>query len=310
MKTLLKNSVSLVSSIATCCTLFSLLSETTLAQSIPPMEVRAALENIVVDTEFGLLTYYEGSASDVLNYSSEITDTGWIGTLSGIYAGKPLNIDYVGNTGNLSSMSWTGSGTWGLENWSSSGDASYEELALMTIAPSALPLEGVLDLENMQVGLSVSGTIGVGSITVSLLKDLDDMELIASIAASALDVPVLGSALEKELSFTLSQKDFTYKSQEEFRVLFGILSKNYIVNSGSLFYTDNDNGGGGGGNQIPGFNPNSGGVTMNEMDVQALPVPVPEPTSTLSLLAFGTLGAASTLKRKLKPSKKDETKVS
>jgi hypothetical protein len=39
---------------------------------------------------------------------------------------------------------------------------------------------------------------------------------------------------------------------------------------------------------------------------------VPEPTSTLSLLAFGTLGAASTLKRKLKPSKsttKETTKV-
>ncbi|BAZ32199.1 hypothetical protein NIES4074_47010 [Cylindrospermum sp. NIES-4074] len=31
--------------------------------------------------------------------------------------------------------------------------------------------------------------------------------------------------------------------------------------------------------------------------------PVPEPTSTLSLLALGTLGAASTLKRKLKPFK-------
>ncbi len=40
---------------------------------------------------------------------------------------------------------------------------------------------------------------------------------------------------------------------------------------------------------------------------------VPEPTSTLSLLALGTLGAASTLKRKLKPSKtseKETTKVS
>ncbi|MCZ8227352.1 MAG: PEP-CTERM sorting domain-containing protein [Microcystis sp. LE19-84.1B] len=39
---------------------------------------------------------------------------------------------------------------------------------------------------------------------------------------------------------------------------------------------------------------------------------VPEPTSTLSLLALGTLGAASTLKRKLKSSKstgKETTKV-
>ena len=33
---------------------------------------------------------------------------------------------------------------------------------------------------------------------------------------------------------------------------------------------------------------------------------VPEPTSTLSLLAFGTLGAASTLKRKLKSSRSSE----
>jgi hypothetical protein len=41
-------------------------------------------------------------------------------------------------------------------------------------------------------------------------------------------------------------------------------------------------------------------------------VNVPEPTSTISLLALGTLGAASTLKRKLKPStssKKDDTKT-
>lgn len=41
-------------------------------------------------------------------------------------------------------------------------------------------------------------------------------------------------------------------------------------------------------------------------------ISTPEPTSTLSLLALGTLGAASTLKRKLKPksSEKDTTKVS
>ncbi|TRV27138.1 MAG: PEP-CTERM sorting domain-containing protein [Microcystis flos-aquae Mf_WU_F_19750830_S460] len=39
---------------------------------------------------------------------------------------------------------------------------------------------------------------------------------------------------------------------------------------------------------------------------------VPEPTSTLSLLSLGILGAASTLKRKLKPSQsieKETTKV-
>jgi hypothetical protein len=41
-------------------------------------------------------------------------------------------------------------------------------------------------------------------------------------------------------------------------------------------------------------------------------VNTPEPTSTLSLLALGTLGAASTLKRQIKsskPSEKETTKV-
>lgn len=38
-------------------------------------------------------------------------------------------------------------------------------------------------------------------------------------------------------------------------------------------------------------------------------VPVPEPASTISLLALGTLGAASTLKRKLKSSKSTEKEL-
>ncbi|MDB9391341.1 pepsin/retropepsin-like aspartic protease family protein [Microcystis aeruginosa] len=49
------------------------------------------------------------------------------------------------------------------------------------------------------------------------------------------------------------------------------------------------------------------------LDLNFFTVKVPEPTSTLGLLALGTLGAASTLKRQLKPSKsteKETTKVS
>ncbi|ACK66395.1 hypothetical protein PCC8801_2384 [Rippkaea orientalis PCC 8801] len=46
-------------------------------------------------------------------------------------------------------------------------------------------------------------------------------------------------------------------------------------------------------------------VTSQTLDLQ----PVPEGSSTLGFLALGTLSAASTLKRKLKPSQKDKTTV-
>jgi hypothetical protein len=46
-----------------------------------------------------------------------------------------------------------------------------------------------------------------------------------------------------------------------------------------------------------------GSASLNQFTQRFSQQRVPEPTSTLSLLALGTLGAASTLKRKLKPSK-------
>ncbi|MFM6321412.1 MAG: PEP-CTERM sorting domain-containing protein [Microcystis sp.] len=58
--------------------------------------------------------------------------------------------------------------------------------------------------------------------------------------------------------------------------------------------------------EAPAFNP------FPTLPRPVLVVKVPEPTSTLSILALGTLGAASTLKRKLKPSQsteKETTKV-
>jgi hypothetical protein len=56
----------------------------------------------------------------------------------------------------------------------------------------------------------------------------------------------------------------------------------------------------------------TGAVNENIDALEAVAVPVPEPSTFLSLLTLGTLGAASTLKRKLKSSKtseKETTKV-
>ena len=49
--------------------------------------------------------------------------------------------------------------------------------------------------------------------------------------------------------------------------------------------------------------------TMTEITFGLISPSVPEPSSILSLLALGTLGAASTLKRKLKPSKSTEKEL-
>jgi len=276
------------------CVLYCTIPKDVDAGIIPENEVRFALENIVVDTEFAFLASYAGLLSGPLDYFSQMTDTGWTGTFSGIYAGKPLNVVYVGDTTDLSSMSWAGTGNWGSETWSSSGTARYTDP----------PVEGILDLENMQVGLSVSGSIGAGSITAKLVKDLDDRELIGSITASALDVPVLGSALSKELSLTLSQDDWTYKSHEKFEVLFGLASRTYEINRGRLFHRDpkvvekppipppppwdypsdpvNPPG--------PGFKAgfaDPGGTTYNQMQLRS----IPEPSSLIvwSLLAVLTI---------------------
>lgn len=54
------------------------------------------------------------------------------------------------------------------------------------------------------------------------------------------------------------------------------------------------------------------GYSTDPSQIRTGPVPVPEPTSTLSLLSLGILGAGATLKRKLKPYdsiEKETTKV-
>uniref|UniRef100_A0A832A3R2 PEP-CTERM sorting domain-containing protein n=1 Tax=Desulfacinum infernum TaxID=35837 RepID=A0A832A3R2_9BACT len=265
------------------CTLCLGIKQQSFSGPIPENEIRLALENIIVDTEFALLVSFAGSLSGPMDYLSEVTETGWSGTLSGNYAGKELEIIYSGNTADLSSMSWTALGHWGTEAWTSSGLAQY-------IDP---PIEGVLDIENMQVGLSVSGSIGFGSITAKLVKDLDDKELIGSISVSALDVPVLGSALSKELSLTISQKTFTYKSEEKYEVLFGLAHTTHVVNKGRVFYRNPDHPN----EPIPklkdplgkGFNPGfnaPGKVTYNQMQIQAVPEPA---TIYLTVIGAGPL---------------------
>jgi PEP-CTERM motif-containing protein len=215
--------------------LFFLSAPSAQATGIPLHEAFLAIDSTIVDTEYALVNYALGNEIDqVLNYNSIITDGGWIGTLSGTHLGNALNVEYAA-TATLGSpgppvtynFAWTSTGTYGTEVWTSSGDGVY-------VDP---PLSATVDLQNMQLGLSVSGSVGVGSVTLGMVKDLDDALLTVGVTASALDVPILGSVLEKELSFTLNQVTGGYTSQEEFRALFGLLSKTITWNRGRIFHT-------------------------------------------------------------------------
>lgn len=62
----------------------------------------------------------------------------------------------------------------------------------------------------------------------------------------------------------------------------------------------------GGINQADGLHPNKNGYKKIASEWSEQIVSSPEPGSILGLLVFGTVGAASTLKRKLKPSKEKE----
>jgi hypothetical protein len=73
------------------------------------------------------------------------------------------------------------------------------------------------------------------------------------------------------------------------------------VGASKLSMGFNDGGGG--------FFDNGGGLTVGITEAPASHTSVPEPTSAINLLAFGTLGAASILKRKLKTSKSAEKEL-
>ncbi len=82
--------------------------------------------------------------------------------------------------------------------------------------------------------------------------------------------------------------------------------------NGMIDFTGNNGVGGGTVNTLDKTNPVDVTTISKITDYEAEKAPVPEPSSILGLLALGTLGAASTLKRQLKPSKsteKETTKI-
>ncbi|MFN5970186.1 MAG: DUF4082 domain-containing protein [Microcystis sp.] len=148
-----------------------------------------------------------------------------------------------------------------------------------------------------QVGLwSSTGTL-LGSATIQTNSPLTGSFRYAPIAPVAL-TSGLTYFLGSELSNPFSDQYTTFASS--------------IVTAPEITFLGTARNDSGGGFSFPSITASDNGRFGPNFQFQVISTSVPEPTSTLSLLALGTLGAASTLKRQLKPSKsteKETTKV-
>lgn len=234
------------------------------------------LQSTISDSDVFLLTALTTPVSGTVDYNSTSVTPGWSGTLSGTYNKDNLNVSYIGNLLSYPSgpVTWNSSGNYGSIPWNSSGSATF-------VSTSATGFNIIFN-DSLTVG-SNSGSINyiipgiqdesgtffdgeVGTGTVSIEKSTYSN----LIAYSYLARPI-----------TIGPLRFT----SDLIILREIpIPLPSIFNKGEVV-----------------FYPNSPGI-----ESRILVAAVPEPTSTLTLLALGTLGAASTIKRKLKPSKSSE----
>ena len=146
------------------------------------------------------------------------------------------------------------------------------------ITETTLAFIGEVDGVLTELDLSAATSLFVGS----------DPFLVPSLNNQTLDLFVAVDLVQ-----WLSNNPFTPEIGDTFDVANGVSS----LLPGFLFSTSEIS-----------FAPFNGQVSFNGLVIDGQVV-VPETTSTLSLLFLGTLGAASTLKRKLKPSKSKEKEL-
>ena len=96
-----------------------------------PFDARGAgltLANTIPDLDLALLTDFVGIfPGSVLSYGATITSTGFTAFLSGTYGGRSLNVTYTGNLSAfpLGAVTWTGTGLYGTDTWSSNGSVTF-----------------------------------------------------------------------------------------------------------------------------------------------------------------------------------------
>lgn len=289
----------------------SALGEGITEEQIVKTEVNLLLQSIIIKNDILLLgsqlPFYSNS---VFSYSSITDDRGWTGTLTGTYALLPINVTYRGVLVGDPELAFDSEGTVGTDVWSGKGNGKLE------LSPKD-PIKKTVGvtINPFKQELGVTGTVSNGLVSASLsaLKNFDEKKLRLEAAIGVLSVKgILPALAEAAYNFDLFQDTLNYEDGVEVRTLFGLWNRRKIVSSGTFsnpVVIDPSTG-------QPVIDPGTGLPVSNlpiTNNVTFRPVAIPEPSSILSLLALGTLGAASTLKRQLKSSKsteKETTKVS
>ena len=143
-----------------------------------PAMAGLVLNNTIPDGDFYALTLLAGSSPmDVLNTNSTDTSTGFTQTLAGTYAGQALNVTYTGNSTAFpaGAITWTSTGSYGAQAWTSSGDATFTFPTSSTFQiaySSSLTLGPNTVLENSTIsgadnGTSLDYTGTTGTLTVN-----------------------------------------------------------------------------------------------------------------------------------------------
>jgi hypothetical protein len=275
-------------------------------EQILKTEINLLLQSVIVKNDFLLLgSQLPFDPNSVLSYSSTTDDQGWTGTLTGTYAGLPINVTYNGALIGDPDLAFDSQGTVGADVWSGKGNGNVQ-------LGQKDPIKNTVGvtINPFQQQLGVTGTVSNGLVSASLsaVKDFDGDErrkegfLRLEAAIGLLSVKgVLPALAEGAYNFDLFQTSLDYEDAVETRVLFGLWNTRKVVSSGTF-------------STPVVIDPGTGQPVSNlpiTNNVTFRPASVPEPTSTLSLLVLGTLGTASALKRKQnqKSTEKETTKV-
>ncbi|WP_293063356.1 hypothetical protein [Okeania sp. SIO2B3] len=262
------------------CNKFALVTATLVTLSLTSIEsaksvtLTSAEKNLemLASTALGshaMLTQALGISKDKLTFSGDFNEVGWSLNMTGDYLDMSVNIDFTGTFNNINDIgTYSSIGTIGSSNWESSGSYNFSETV-----DSRTAMES--DLEASIVTNSI----------LSIFDFHQDVEYFPNNGTiDSLGFYTLTFFGEPILKF----QNLDYQDTMVRPPAGSPLQCSLTMELSQLsFLTLNSN------------NNNCDPGTIEGYVVAT----TPESTSTLSLLFLGTLGAASTLKRQLKPSK-------